>query len=663
MGEVYLAHDTTLRRAVAIKLLPGHLAEDHDRLRRLEQEAYAASTLNHPNILTIHEIGVHDGAPFVATEFIDGQSLRHRLAEGPLGLREVLEIGGQVASALGAAHAAGIVHRDIKPENIMLRKDGIVKVLDFGLAKFVDRGGIALDKEGPTIAAPDTVPGMVLGTVQYMSPEQARGLETDPRTDIWSLGVVLYELLAGRATFGGRTANDVVAAILKTEPAPLARYVDNAPPELERIVTKALQKDREERYQAVRDFGLDLKELRRRLDFDTEAARGMPSMAVHTAAAASRHNRWRAVFMMLAAGAAGIVALVYAVYSGYPGGSSARSINSVAVLPFTNETGDPEKEYLSDGISETIINNLSQLSGVKVIARSSSFKFKGKAVDPQKAARALGVEAIVTGRLGQRGENLLISAELMDVRDETHMWGDQYRRKMTDLLAVQGEISADIAEKLRRRLSTGERERLTRRTTTNPQAYELVLKAGFYFQSGGSQNRKKTIDLVQRAIATDPSYADAYVALSGAYRGLVEDGVLDPKEFIPKADAAVRRALELDDSLAAAHSAFGSLKRDTWDWDGAEREYRRAIALNPNLASAHGTYSSFLSKMGRHEQAIAEARLAKDLNPLSTDNGIANRLYFARRYDEAMDVLKRSLAAKQDNDLTHVFLGYVYAAK
>ena len=268
MGEVYLADDPTLRRTVAIKLLPRDLADNDDRLRRLEQEAHAASRLNHPNILTIHEIGNQDGTHFVATEFIDGKSLRQRMAQGRLDLREVLNIGMQVASALGAAHTAGIVHRDIKPENLMLRKDGIVKVLDFGLAKLVEAG----DQDGPTRAA-DTAPGVVLGTVQYMSPEQARGLETDSRTDIWSLGVVLYELLAGRSTFAGRTTSDVIAAILKTEPPPLTRYADDAPPELDRIVTKALQKDREERYQDVKDLALDLKGLKRRLDFDADLAR------------------------------------------------------------------------------------------------------------------------------------------------------------------------------------------------------------------------------------------------------------------------------------------------------------------------------------------------------------------------------------------------------
>jgi len=663
MGEVYLAHDTTLRRAVAVKLLPGHLAEDEDRLRRLEQEAYAASSLNHPNILTIHEVGVHDGTHFIATEFVDGESLRHRLAQGRLELREVLDIGVQVASALGAAHAAGIVHRDIKPENIMLRKDGIVKVLDFGLAKVA--GGNTGDSEGPTIAAPGTDPGIVLGTVRYMSPEQARGLDTDARTDIWSLGVVLYEMLAGRSTFEGRTSSDVIAAILRTEPPPLARYVDGVPTDLERIVTKALQKDPEERYQAVKDLGLDLKGLKRRLDFDTEAARTLPSTPVTTTITTPRPQRRRVAFLLLVTGAVAVVALGYGAYSGYLRETGKGNIDSIAVLPFANQSGNPDNEYLSDGISETLINSLSELPGVKVIARSSSFKYKGKEVDPQAVARALGVEAIVTGRLGQRGETLLISAELIDARDETQMWGDRYNRNAADLLAVQADISREIAEKLRLRLSTGERDRLTRRETTNQQAYELVLRGRFYSAKGGTQNRKKAIEQYQQAIAIDPNYALAHMALSNGYRSLVVDGLLEPKEFLPKAEASVRKALELDDSLADAHYALANFKRDTWDWSGAEREYQRAIALNPNLTQAHGNYAIFLSDVGRHDQAVAEARRATELSPLAaiTSTSFAFRLFFARRYDEAIDALKRSLELDERLPLTHVVLGYTYAAK
>jgi serine/threonine protein kinase/tetratricopeptide (TPR) repeat protein len=660
MGEVYLAHDTTLHRAVAIKLLPGHLASDTDRLQRLEQEAYAASSLNHPNILTIHEVGTHDGTHFIATEFVDGESLRHRLTHARLELREVLDIGAQIASALGAAHAAGIVHRDVKPENIMLRKDGIVKVLDFGLAKVA--GGQAWDSEGATIAAPDTEPGTVLGTVQYMSPEQARGLETDARTDIWSFGVVLYEMLAGRSTFEGRTSSDVIAAILRTEPPPLARYVDDAPPELDRIVTKALQKDPEERYQAVKDLGLDLKGLKRRLEFDTQAARTIPSTPLTPASAAPRRTLSRAALVMLIAGAVAVVALGYGAYSGYLGGTGKGNIDSIAVLPFANQSGNPDNEYLSDGISETLINSLSELTGLKVIARTSSFNYKGKQINPREVAKALGVEAIVTGRLGQRGETLLISAELIDARDDTQMWGDRYNRNAADLLAVQADISREIAEKLRRRLSSGERDRVTKPETANRQAYELALQGRFYASKGGTQNQKKAIEYFQQAVGIDPNYALAYVRLSNNYRSLVFNSVLDPKEYMPKVEAAVRKALELDDTLAEAHVALGNFLRESWEWAGAEREYQRAIALNPNLATARRDYGAFLSSMGRHDQAIAEVTRGRELDPLSrfVTTQIGYRLFFARRYDEAIDRLKPEL--HQGLTLTPLVLGYIYAA-
>ena len=650
---MYLAEDTTLRRRVALKLLPAPVAADQERLRRLEQEAYAASSLNHPNILTIHEVGVHNSTHFIATEYVDGESLRQRMTRGRFDVREALDIGVQVASALSAAHAAGIVHRDIKPENIMLRKDRIVKVLDFGLAKVVQPEGASISGEEPTKAAANTLPGVVLGTPHYMSPEQARALETDARTDIWSLGVVLFELLAGRSAFEGRTSSDVVAAILKTDPPPLAKYLDDDLPELARIVTKALQKDRDERYQNARDLALDLKGVTRRLDTAVEPA------PVAASTAQPRSHVARAMLLIAAVAAVG---LGYAAYAGLLGRVIGRDVDSIAVLPFVNESGDPAKEYLSDGISETLINSLSQLPGVKVIARSSSFRYKGQQADPREAAKALGVEAIVTGRLSQRGDSLIISAELMDARDATLMWGDQYQRKATDLLAVQAEISGDIADKLRRRLTPDQRERLTKSETTNQEAYDLVLRGRSYVEQGGTPNRRKAIDHFQQAIAIDPTYALAYSSLANVYERLSVDSVLDPKEYLPKATAAVRKALELDDTLPNAHVVLGNLKRHEWDWAGAERSYRRALELNPNYAAAYVSLSAFLTNQGRHDEAIAASRRARDLNPLSAqaNTQIGFRLFLARRYDEALQALTHALEMNRRLPATHMLLGYTY---
>lgn len=659
MGEVYLAQDSTLPRAVAIKVLPHEAARDGERLRRFEHEARAISRLNHPNILTIHEVGLHEGAPFVVTELVEGETLRVRLARGALDLREAVDVAVQVASALAAAHAQGIVHRDVKPENIMIRKDGIVKVLDFGLAKLL--GGTPEAQSDTTRLPSATLPGVVLGTLRYMSPEQARGLEVDPRTDIWSLGVVAYELLTGACPFAGATNSDVVAAILRTEPPPLTATAPDTSPELERIVTKALRKDREERYQDMRDLLVDLKALTRRLDGESERAGQSGERSRHEPIAPGRHVRRTAVVAAIGAIAALALALL-AYTTGFPGDGGS-VVDSVAVLPFANESGNPDHEYLSDGISESIINNLSQLSGVKVIARSSTFQYKGRPVDTQEAARALGVKGIVTGRVAQHGPNLLVGVELVDAADRTQIWGNQYTLDATDLVQVQAVISRDIAENLRRRLTSDERDRLARPETLNQQAYELALQGRFHARQGGLEHQKTAVEYFERAIALDPAYAHAYVGLANAYRALVFNGLLDPAVFTPKVAAAVRRALELDEYLADAHAALGTHLRDVWDWTGAARAYQRAIELNPSLSAAHGPYSALLSSLGRHDEAVATAVRARELDPLNPLAGtsIGQKLYYARRYDDAIEILTREL--DRGLEFTPVFLGYTYSAK
>lgn len=703
MGEVYLAFDTSLRRQIAIKLLPAAFTEHKARLSRFEREAYAASSLNHPNILTIHEIGQQDGSHFIATEYVEGKSLRQHMSGPALDPRETLDIASQIADALSAAHEAGIVHRDIKPENVMLRRDGYVKVLDFGLAKLADETAAAtktVSFEAPTrTAVLQTEPGVVMGTASYMSPEQARGLVVDARSDIWSLGVVLYEMAAGKLPFEGPTTTDVLSMILHREPASLLLYQSSLPAELERIVEKALVKERDARYQNAKDLSLDLKRLKQRLELDAELERSITpeeearrasgttlgtrqinsagttqtSAATPTAEASAAHTMSSAEYVVgeikrhkLAALALAALVFVTLAAGSYFAFFSKRSqaISSVAVLPFANQSGDPNMDYLSDGLSESIINSLSQLPGLKVISRGSAFKYKGKEIDPQQVARDLGVQAIVTGRVIQRGDQLQVSAELVNVSDKSQMWGEQFNRKMVDALAVQTEISQQIAQKLKLRLTSAEQQQLVKDAKVNPQAYELLLKGRFERLKTTVEGHKKAVEHFNQAIAIDEKYAVAYAELALSYSLMANSGYLDPKEGTPKAGAAAKKALELDDGLAEAHQALGRIKTNAWDWVGAEQEIKRALELNPNLAEAHNLYSQLLSRLGRHDQAIAEARRAKELDPLalSRTSNIGFILYLARQYDQAIEQLKKVLEIDKNHPSSHTVLAYTYDA-
>ncbi len=701
MGEVYRAQDLSLHRPVAVKFLLADVTTNEDRLKRFEREAYAASSLNHPNILTIYEIGHENEHHFIVTEFIDGESLGQRLKREPMKLHESLDVGIQIASALAAAHAAGITHRDIKPDNIMLRHDRLVKVLDFGLAKLSEPE--LVDTELMTKVLQVTMPGVVMGTARYMSPEQARGLPVDARTDIWSLGVVLYRMVAGAFPFAGKTMSDVIAAILKTDPPALTTYGRHVPVELDRIVTKTLRKDAEERYQSVKGLGLDLEALKQRLEFEAELERinskgrgsepeqvamnlrgavagtspvagiGANSEVTRVRTTSSgddvvstmkRHKLGAS--LILAVIIVATIALAYFGYSQYLSGSKRAGITSLAVLPFTNTGNDPEKEYLSDGISESLINRLSQLPGVKVIANSSSSRYNSKDADPQEVATALDVAAVITGRVLQRGDNLLISVELIDGRDRTQLWGQQYNRKATDLLALQAEISREIAETLRLRLTAGQQQQLITSGMVKPEAYELLLKGRFHSSRGRTEDRKTGRRVFQSGDRRRSWLTRSLMPTCPISTGVLSSSsILDPKEYLPKAQAAAQKSLELDEGLAEAHYALANLKTYAWQWADAEAEYKRAIELNPNLALAHRWYASYLRIRGQHEQAVNEIKRARELDPLSPGvNATVGYLFFgARQYDQAIESLKKTLELDQNYPYAHLFLGFTYAAK
>ena len=704
MGEVYLAEDTRLGRRVALKILPQAFAEDEVRMHRFEQEARAASNLNHPNIVTIYDIGHADSLHYIAAEFIDGITLRDHISETEIKPLEALEIAIGVASALDAAHQAGVVHRDVKPENIMLRRDGIVKVLDFGLAKWVEGDVDSSDVNAVTKPMGVTQPGAVIGTYVYMSPEQARGLPVDARADIWSLGCVMYEMIAGRPPFTGLTKSDMVAAILEREPQPLARYSDHVPLELQRIVTKALAKNRDERYQTVKDFLIDIKRLKQELEFEDRLSRSVqadderdavlgslppvgrsstdretstsrvrdtrPSISSMPTVSSAEYivtgikNNKRTVLMISICAALLVAAIVAAAL--YFNRKPQRTISSVAVLPFVNMASDPETEYLSDGITESLINSLSQVPELRVMSRSSVFRYKGVNADPRDVGRELGVEAVLVGRVMPRGDNLSISVELVDARDNTHLWGKQYKRKLTEILALQDEMARDLSQSLRLRLSGEEEQRLVKRYTDNVEAYQLYLKGRYYWNKRTPDGFNKGLGLFQQAIDTDPSYALAYAGLADSYAMLGDYSVLAPREAFPRAEAAATTALKLDDNLAEGHTSLAFVKMAyQWDWAAADREFRRAIELNPNYATAHQWYASYLVMMGRFDDSIREIKRAQELDPLSRiiNANLGLHYYYARKFDESVEQLKKTINLDEGFFVPHQYLGRTYIQK
>lgn len=682
-GEVFLARDTELERLVALKILSAEFSGNPEHVRRFMQEARAASALNHPNILTIYESGQMENVRFIAAEYVEGETLRERLRRAPADLGEILEIIAQTAAALSAAHRAGIVHRDVKPENIMLRADGLVKVLDFGLAKLVEKESA---DAGSTVLKKTefkTAPGLVMGTVAYMSPEQARGLPTDERTDVWSLGVCLSESVFGVQPFAGDTVSDQIAAILKSEPEPQAK---NASPELRRIMEKCLEKKVEDRYQTVGDFLLDVNNLRQESNFstghgfsfvpaiappvtgETSLQNGSPNGAAPTASSAEyivgriKSRKFSALAASIIIVAAVGLILYFAAFSSL---FSAKPIHSIAVLPFANESGDADSEYLSDGLSESLINKLSQLPQLKVASRSSTFQYKNKTADAREIARALNVEALVNGRVVKRGDDLQISVELINAAENTQIWGETYRRKVADAQTIQQEIAQIVLQKLQIKPSGAEAQSFNSPITNNAQAYQLYLNGVFYRRKNGLENVKKAVEYQNQAIALDPNFALAYAELGYNYYIFVGVGALDSRTGLPPARRAIEKALSLNDSLAEAHDINARLKTAEFDWTGAEIESRRAIELNPHLASAHTYYSELLTETGRFDEALNEIRKARELDPLRINlvNYEAEIFFRARRYDDALATWESGVPEAVNETFALIIRARVKAAK
>lgn len=651
MGVVYKAVDTRLDRPVALKFLPDKVAKDSQALERFRREARAASALNHPGICTIYDVGEHDGRAFIAMEFIDGQTLRSHIHGKALPLEETLRLGIQIADALDAAHSEGIIHRDIKPANIFVTKRGQAKVLDFGLAKLVPKGiAKAGADSGGEVPDSTSIVGIISGTPSYMSPEQVRGDNLDRRTDIYSLGLLLYEMATGRQAYSGATGGLIIEAVLTRPPAPLRNINPDVPSRLEEIINKALHKDREQRYQQAAEVRGDLQQMERGTD-SVWPAREETAESVVSSNTARLQTRGEQ--------RAGDPT---AQMSGFRTERVSKIIDSIAVLPFENASRDAEHEYLGDGIAGSLINILATIPKLRVMAQSTVFRYKGRAIDPQAVGRELNVRAVLTGRIMQSGGALRIGTELVDVPTGSQLWGGQYDRKPGDIFAIQDEISNEISEKLRLKLTRAEKKRLTKRQTVDAEAYRLYLKGRHHWNKWTEDGFYKAIEYFEQAVEKDPGYALAYTGLADSYVLLGWNSYLPPKDAFPKAKKAAMGALRLDPDLGEAHTSDAAvLWLHDWRWPEAGSEFQRSLALNPSHPTASHWYAEYLMTMGRHAEAIERMKSSQELDPLSLIISVAIgwAFYMARKYEEAIEQFRRTVELDPNYPVTYWILGLV----